>query len=140
MISRENKIKSVEAGCLKKEFPNFRVGDTVKVHVKIVEDEKTRTQIFEGIVIARRGTGVSSSFTVRKISFGEGIERAFPLHSPFVQKIEVVKKGNVRRSKLYYLRKKIGKATRVDEKIESTSELPESKDALLREEGQKEGI
>jgi len=140
MISRENKMKSVEADSLKKELPNFRVGDTVKVHVKIAEDEKTRTQIFEGIVIAKRGTGVSSSFTVRKISFGEGIERAFPLHSPFVQKVEVVKKGKVRRSKLYYLRKKIGKATRVDEKIGAASKLPEPKDVLLREEDQKEGI
>lgn len=138
MASREDKIKWVESAGLKKDIPDFRVGDTVSVHVKIVEDEHARTQVFEGIVIARKGTGgLRSSFTVRKISFGEGVERVFPLHSPFIEKIVVLKKGSVRRAKLYYLRSKIGKATKVEEKIEIA---PEEKDALLRKEGQKEGV
>ena len=138
MASRDEKIKSVEAAQIKKDIPDFKVGDTVSVHVKIVEEEKSRTQIFEGIVIARQGSGLRASFTVRKISFGEGVERVFPLHSPFIEKIEVVKKGEVKRSKLYYLRKKIGKATKVEEKIDS--ELEPKDNAALREEGKKEGV
>ncbi|MCX5716124.1 MAG: 50S ribosomal protein L19 [Candidatus Omnitrophica bacterium] len=135
-------MRSVEAGGLKKTIPDFNVGDTVSVHVKIVEDEKTRIQAFEGIVIARKGSGLRASFTVRKISFGEGVERIFPVHSPSIDKITVVKKGSVNRAKLYYLRGKVGKATRVDEKLEAHTETGEAapKDAVLREEGKKEGV
>lgn len=137
MASREEKLKFAESAHLKKDIPEFKVGDTVNVHVKIMEDEKTRTQTFEGIVIARKGSGLRSSFTVRKISFGEGVERIFQAHSPFVEKITVVKRGAVKRSKLYYLRKKIGKATKVEEKIDAGLE---SKDALSREQVPEKGV
>ena len=110
--------KLVEAAQLKKDVTQFNVGDTVDVLVKIIEEGKTRAQAFEGIVIARKGSGIGETFTVRKISYGEGVERVFPLHSPSIEKIVVVKKGDVRRAKLYYLKKKIGKETKVEEKIE----------------------
>lgn len=137
MTSMEEKIKFMESSHLKKAIPDFKVGDTVSVHVKIVEEEKARTQVFEGIVIAKKGSGLRSTFTVRKISFGEGVERVFPVHSPFIEKIVVTKRGEVKRSKLYYLRKKIGKATKVEEKIEAGAA---SENALPREQGQKEGV
>lgn len=137
MTSMEEKIKFMESSYLKKAIPDFKVGDTVSVHVKIVEEEKARTQVFEGIVIAKKGSGLRSTFTVRKISFGEGVERVFPVHSPFIEKIVVTKRGEVKRSKLYYLRKKIGKATKVEEKIEAGAA---SENALPREQGQKEGV
>ncbi len=140
MVSRDEKIKFVESANLKKGATDFKVGDTVSVHVKIVEDEKVRTQVFEGLVIAKKGSGIRASFTVRKISFGEGVERTFPLHSPSIEKVVVQKKGDVKRAKLYYLRKRIGKATKIDEKVETVTEPQESKDALLREEGKKEGV
>lgn len=111
-------IKLVEASHLRKDIPEFNVGDTVDVLVKIVEEGKTRAQAFEGIVIARKGSSLGETFTVRKVSYGEGVERVFPLHSPSIEKIEVVKKGDVKRAKLYYLKKKIGKETKVEEKIE----------------------
>jgi len=114
----EKFFKLVEAKNLKKDVPEFNIGDTVDVQVKIVEEGKTRVQAFEGIVIARKGSGIRETFTVRKISYGEGVERVFPLHSPAVDKIVVVKKGDVRRAKLYYLKKKVGKETKVDEKIQ----------------------
>lgn len=100
----------------KKEVTPFEIGDTVKVHQKIIEGDKTRIQVFEGIVIGRRGGGSRETFTVRKLSYGVGVERIFPLHSPLIEKIEVVRKGDVRRAKLYYLRKKKGKAARVKER------------------------
>ncbi len=100
-----------------KEVPEFGPGDTVIVHVKVQEGERERLQAFEGMVIAKRNRGYNSSFTVRKISYGEGVERVFPLHSPAVAKIEVKRKGDVRRSKLYYLRDLAGKAARVREKV-----------------------
>jgi large subunit ribosomal protein L19 len=109
-------IRLVEAGHLKKDRDGFVPGDTVKVHVKVIEGEKERTQLFEGIVIRRRGEGGRASFTVRRISYGVGVERTFPLHSPRIEKIDVVRHGKVRRSKLYYLRKLSGKAARVKEK------------------------
>ncbi len=109
-------IRLVEAGHLKKDRDGFAPGDTVKVHVKVIEGEKERTQLFEGIVIRRRGEGGRASFTVRRISYGVGVERTFPLHSPRIEKIDVVRHGKVRRSKLYYLRKLSGKAARVKEK------------------------
>lgn len=110
-------VKLVEAAYLKKDIPKFNVGDTIDVLVKIIEEGKTRAQSFEGVVIARKGSGISETFTVRKISYGEGVERVFPLHSPSIEKIVVIKKGDVKRAKLYYLKKKIGKETKVEEKI-----------------------
>ena len=103
-------LKKIEASSLRKEPINFSVGDTVKVHVKVVEGDKERIQVFAGIVIARRGSGVNESFTVRRISYGEGVERVFPVHSPRVDKGVVERQGDVRRAKLNYLRGRIGKA------------------------------
>ena len=110
-----NALSAVEKNELKSDIPGFLVGDTVKVHVKIKEGDKERIQIFEGVVIARRNGDLRSSFTVRKISFGQGVERIFPLHSPIIDKIEVSKKGKVRRAKLYYLRGLKGKAAKIKE-------------------------
>ena len=110
-----NALSAVEKNELKSGLPSFLVGDTVKVHVKIKEGDKERIQIFEGVVIARRNGDLRSSFTVRKISFGQGVERIFPLHSPIIDKIEVSKKGKVRRAKLYYLRGLKGKAAKIKE-------------------------
>ena len=108
-------IKAVEAEQMKKDVPRFKVGDTVRISVKVEEGDKTRTQAFEGVVTRKRGSGLREHFTVRRISFGEGVERNFPLHSPTVQKIEVVRTGKVRRAKLYYLRKSTGKKGRIEE-------------------------
>jgi len=113
MIARDI-IEKIEKEHLKKSVTAFNVGDTVKVHTKVIEGGKERLQAFQGIVLARRGTGLNASFTVRKISYGEGVERVFPLHSPAVDRVEVVSQGRVRRSKLYYLRDRVGKsATKV---------------------------
>ena len=101
-------IKKIEEGFYKKR-PDIKVGDLVRVHIKISEKGKERIQVFEGIVIATKGSGVSKTFTVRKISYGVGVEKIFPLHSPTIDKIEIIKRGKVRRSKLYYMRKKVGK-------------------------------
>lgn len=111
-----DKIALVEQEFMKKEKADFNIGDTVRVFVKIAEEEgKTRLQSFEGIVIARKGSGIRQTFTVRRISFGEGVERVFPLHSPWIDRIIVTKQGKVRRAKLFYMRKRIGKeATRID--------------------------
>lgn len=109
-------IRLVEAGELKKDRDGFDPGDTVRVHVRVVEGEKERTQVFEGVVIRRRGEGARASFTVRRISYGVGVERTFPLHSPRIERVEVVRRARVRRSKLYYLRKLAGKAARLREK------------------------
>jgi large subunit ribosomal protein L19 len=106
----------VEETGLKKDIPDFTVGDTVDVHQRILEGQKERVQIFNGVVISRRGEGMSSMFTVRRIVQGEGVERVFPLHSPKIAKIEVKRTGRVRRSKLYYLRDRVGKATRLRER------------------------
>jgi len=108
-------VDLVEEKQLRKDLDSFKVGDTVKVHVIIREGDKERTQIFRGDVIAKRGSGMSATFTVRKISFGIGVERIFPLHSKMINKIEVVRRGKVRRAKLYYLRKLKGKAARLKE-------------------------
>ena len=110
-----NALSVVEKNELKSDIPTFAVGDTVRVHVKIKEGDKERIQIFEGVVIARRNGDLRSSFTVRKISFGQGVERIFPLHSPIIDKIEVSKRGKVRRAKLYYLRGLKGKAAKIKE-------------------------
>lgn len=109
-------IREIEKEQMKDNIPEFRPGDSVKVHVKVIEGQRERIQVFEGVVIKRRGTGISETFTVRKISFGVGVERTFPIHSPKVEKIEVVRKGKVRRAKLYYLRDRVGKAARIKER------------------------
>ena len=111
-----NKIDAIELAQMKKNIPPFKPGDTVKVHVKIVEGDKSRIQAFQGVVIVRQNGGIRESFTVRKISNGVGVERSFPLHSPSVEAIEVITRGQVRRAKLYYLRKLRGKAARIKEK------------------------
>jgi len=110
-----NKIAELEKDFMKKKAPAFKVGDTVRVFVKIKEGDKTRLQAFEGIVIAKKGSSVRETFTVRRISYGEGVERIFQLHSPLIDSVSVVKKGKVRRAKLYYLKKKFGKHTKVEE-------------------------
>ncbi|MBI5873904.1 MAG: 50S ribosomal protein L19 [Candidatus Omnitrophica bacterium] len=111
-----DKIKLVEGLMLKKELPVFGVGDTVKVLVKIPEGDKVRIHPFEGTVIEKRGEGVSSTFTVRKVTYGEGVERTFPMHAPSIDSIEVMKKGKVKRARLYYLRGRIGRATKIEER------------------------
>lgn len=110
-----NLVNAVEEG-YKKEVPSFNVGDAVKVHVKVVEGDKERIQPFEGVVISRSGSGIRETFMVRKVSFGIGVERIFPVHSPAIEKIDILKKGSVRRAKLYYLRTKKGKAAKIKEK------------------------
>ncbi len=109
-------IKEVEKQTIKEGLPSFGPGDTVKVHVKVIEGARERTQAFEGVVIRRQGSGARETFTVRRVTFGIGVERIFPVHSPSISKIEVVKKGRVRRAKLYYLRKRTGKAARIKER------------------------
>jgi len=111
-----NPTQVVEQAQLREEIPQFAPGDTVKVHVKVVEGNRERIQVFQGVVIARRGDGIRESFTVRKLSFGVGVERIFPLHSPIIDKIELLTRGDVRRAKLYYLRDRVGKAAKVKEK------------------------
>ncbi len=111
-------LDSIDAAGLRKDLPAFRGGDTVKVNVKVVEGARSRIQVFQGVVISRRGGGIGETFTVRKVSFGCGVERTFPLHSPTVESIELVSRGDVRRAKLYYLRKLRGKAARIREKRE----------------------
>jgi len=110
-----NEVDFIEQEIIKTDIPNFRIGDTVRVHVKIVEGDKFRIQIFEGLVIARKHGGSRETFTVRKISAGYGVERVFPLHAPVIDKIEIVRSGKVRRAKLYFLRNLRGKAARLKE-------------------------
>lgn len=110
-----NIIRELEKEQLKSDIPAFRPGDTLRVHVKVIEGTRERIQVFEGVVIRRRGTGISETFVVRKISNGVGVERTFPLHSPKLDKIELVRSGKVRRAKIYYLRKLRGKAARIKE-------------------------
>ena len=111
-------IELIESAHLKKEVPKFNVGDTVCVYVKIKEEDKVRIQAFEGTLIRKRGRGTKATFTVRKVSYGEGLERTFLLHSPLLDRIEVVRTGKVRRAKLYYLRKKVGKKSKIEERLE----------------------
>ena len=106
----------VDAASLRDDIPEFRPGDTLKVHVRVVEGTRERVQVFQGAVIRRQGDGIRETFTVRKVSFGVGVERTFPVHSPILSKIEVVTRGDVRRAKLYYLRDRIGKAAKIKEK------------------------
>lgn len=111
-----NLLDAVDARSLRKDIPNFRAGDELKVHVRVIEGNKSRVQVFQGLVIARRGSGISETFTVRKISYGVGVERVFPVHAPVIEKIELVRKGEVRRAKLYYLRELRGKAAKIRER------------------------
>jgi ribosomal protein L19 len=111
-----NVLDAVDAASLRKDIPNFRPGDELKVHVRVIEGNKSRVQVFQGLVISRRGSGVRETFTVRKISYGVGVERIFPVHAPVIEKIEVVRKGDVRRAKLYYLRDLRGKAAKIRER------------------------
>ncbi|NTV40332.1 MAG: 50S ribosomal protein L19 [Demequinaceae bacterium] len=112
------KLDGVVADQFRSDIPAFRAGDTVKVHVKVIEGTRSRIQVFQGIVIARQGSGIGETFTVRKVSFGVGVERTFPLHAPTIDMIEVDRRGDVRRAKLYYLRGLRGKAARIREKRE----------------------
>ncbi len=109
-------LDSVDAASLRHDVPEFRPGDTLRVHVRVVEGNRERIQVFQGVVIRRQGGGVRETFTVRKVSFGVGVERTFPVHSPVIAKIEVVRLGDVRRAKLYYLRERTGKAAKIREK------------------------
>ncbi|MEM7273062.1 MAG: 50S ribosomal protein L19 [Actinomycetota bacterium] len=111
-----NLTEIVEQDQLRDDVPDFGPGDNVKVHVKVIEGNRERVQVFQGFVIARKGEGVRETFTVRKVSFGVGVERIFPIHSPIIEKIERVSRGDVRRAKLYYLRDRVGKAAKVKEK------------------------
>ena len=109
-------LDSLDAASLRNDVPEFRAGDTLKVHVNIIEGKNSRVQVFQGFVLGRQGDGVRETFTVRKVSFGVGVERTFPVHSPIIEKIEVVTKGYVRRAKLYYMRALRGKAAKIKEK------------------------
>lgn len=113
----ESLLTKVVENNLKKEVPTINVGDTVRVHVKIKEGERERIQVFEGTVIAKKHGGISQTFTVRRVSYGVGVERVFPIHSPKVDKVEIIRKGKVRRAKLYYLRERVGKAAKVKERV-----------------------
>ena len=112
-------LDHVDASSLKTDIPAFRVGDNVKVHVNIIEGNRSRVQVFQGVVIRRSGDGVRETFTVRKVSFQVGVERTFPIHSPVIDKIELVSRGAVRRAKLYYLRDRSGKSARIKEKLQA---------------------
>lgn len=129
-------LKKVEEGQYKKR-PDVKVGDTVKLHLKIKEGEKERTQIFEGVVIAKKGSGLSSTITVRKISYGVGVEKIVPLHSPMLEKIEVVKRGTVRKSKLYYLRKRVGRRALKVENLKDVY-MTDEEDVVVPETGEVE--
>ena len=111
-----NRLQRLNAAMVKKNVPAFEIGDTVRVHVKVVEGEKERVQVFEGVVISRKGGSSAETFTVRKVSYGVGVERIFPVHSPVVERVDVVRHGRVRRAKLFYLRTKKGKMARVAER------------------------
>ena len=115
-----HKLTDLDAASLRSDVPDFRAGDTVNVHVKVIEGSRSRIQIFKGVVIRRHGGGVGETFTVRKVSFGVGVERTFPVHTPIIDKVEVVTRGDVRRAKLYYLRGLRGKAAKIKEKRETT--------------------
>ncbi|MBB3052137.1 large subunit ribosomal protein L19 [Prauserella isguenensis] len=116
-----NTLDALDAESLRSDIPYFRPGDTLKVHVRVIEGNRERNQVFEGVVIARQGGGIRETFTVRKMSFGIGVERTFPVHTPNIAKIEVSKKGDVRRAKLYYLRNLRGKAAKIKERRETAA-------------------
>jgi len=113
-----NQLESFEQARERDDIPDFRPGDSVKVHVRVVEGTRSRIQVFEGVIIRRQGGGVRETFTARKVSFGVGVERTFPVHTPVIERIEVLRRGKVRRAKLYYLRDRVGKKARIKEKRE----------------------
>ena len=115
-IALMNTLDALDAATLRRDLPSFRPGDELKIHVRVIEGNKSRIQVFQGLVIRRRGSGVRESFTIRKISYGVGVERTFPVHTPVIEKIEVVRRGDVRRAKLYYLRELRGKASKIRER------------------------
>ena len=115
------KLDAIDAASLRTDVPEFRPGDTLKVHVRVVEGNRSRVQVFQGVTIRRQGDGIRETFTVRKVSFGTGVERTFPVHTPIIEKIEVVTRGDVRRAKLYYLRDLRGKAAKIKEKRDNTA-------------------
>ena len=114
-------LDALDAASLRTDVPDFRPGDTLKVHVRVVEGNRSRIQVFQGVVIRRQGGGIRETFTVRKVSFGVGVERTFPVHTPVVEKIEVITRGDVRRAKLYYLRELRGKAAKIKEKRDAVT-------------------
>lgn len=116
-----NTLDSLDAASLRDDVPDFRPGDTLKVHVRVIEGSRSRIQVFQGVVIRRQGGGARETFTVRKVSFGVGVERTFPLHTPVIEKIELLTRGDVRRAKLYYLRDLRGKAAKIKEKRETVA-------------------
>jgi large subunit ribosomal protein L19 len=116
-----NTLDALDAKSLRSDIPDFRPGDTLKVHVRVIEGARERIQVFQGVVIRRQGGGVRETFTVRKVSFGVGVERTFPVHSPNIAKIEILTRGDVNRAKLYYLRERRGKAAKIKEKREASS-------------------
>ena len=116
-----NTLDALDAASLRDDIPTFRPGDSVKVHVRVIEGNRSRIQVFQGVVIRRQGGGIRETFTVRKVSFGVGVERTFPVHTPVVEKIEVLTRGDVRRAKLYYLRELRGKAAKIKEKRETVA-------------------
>jgi ribosomal protein L19 len=118
-----NVLDVVDAASLRKDIPSFRSGDELKVHVRVIEGTKSRIQVFQGVVIARSGSGIRESFTIRKISYGVGVERTFPVHTPVIERIEIVRHGSARRAKLYYLRKLTGKATKIIERRGADGEI-----------------
>jgi large subunit ribosomal protein L19 len=121
-----NTLDALDAKSLRSDIPKFRAGDTLKVHVRVIEGSRERVQVFKGVVIRRQGGGIRETFTVRKISFGVGVERTFPVHSPNISEIEVDRRGDVRRAKLYYLRELRGKAAKIKEKREARETAPTS--------------
>jgi large subunit ribosomal protein L19 len=126
-----DQMQRLEKRWLKSDVPTFAVGDTVRVHVKVIEGEKERIQVFEGVVIAKKGTSNRETFTVRKVSYSVGVERVFPVHSPFVEKVDVVRSGRVRRAKLYYLRSRQGRSARIAERaVETKTPRPAESSAV----------
>ena len=126
------KIKLIDGSSLRKDLPAIDIGDVIKMKIKVKEADKVRTHPFEGTVIAKQGSGVRASFTVRKISFGEGVEKTFPIHSPVIESIKVVSKGNIKRAKLYYLRDRVGKAARVERDLQAQDKtaIPQPQEEL----------
>ena len=128
-----NILDVVDAASLRKDIPQFRAGDELKIHVRVIEGNKSRLQVFQGIVIARQGDGVRETFTIRKVSYGVGVERTFPVHTPVIEKIELVKKGEVRRAKLYFLRDLRGKAAKIKEKRDGITSTPDLAPEIVEE-------
>lgn len=137
---KTNILKKLEATQLKKNLPDLRIGDELKIYYKIIEGDKERIQPFEGTLISMKGSSINRSFTLRKISFGEGVERTFPLHSPRIEKIEVLRHGDVRKAKLYYLREKVGKKARIKEKIVAAEVLVKDPTVVKEEPSDKEPV